>query len=107
VSLIVLATASPTLARQFNIVIDVTVVISLLVYLAACLALLRLGAGMARGMRGWSSLLAIVASVFCVALIWSSESDLLIWSAAAAIIGVLAYVPVRMLRPVAPAALPG
>jgi arginine:agmatine antiporter len=97
-SLVVAASASPTLARQFTIVADLTVVICVYVYVAACVALLRMSSAVPQGMRLWVRALAAGALLFCVALIAASESDLLIWSVGAIAIGVLAYVPVQLRR---------
>jgi len=97
-SLVAAASASPTLARQFTIVANVTVVTFMYVYVAACVALLRMSSAAPRGMRVVARALAIGAMLFCIALIASSETDLLIWSAATIVIAVLVYVPVWLLR---------
>jgi len=97
-SLVVAASASPTLARQFTIVANVTVVVIVYVYVAACLALLRMSSAAPRGMRQLARALAMGALLFCIALIAASESDLLIWSVAAIVIAGVAYVPVRLQR---------
>jgi amino acid transporter len=97
-SLVVAASASPTLARQFTIVANVTVVICTYVYVAACIALLRMSSAAPQGMRLWVRVLATGASLFCVALIAASESDLLVWSVGAIAIAGIAYVPVRLRR---------
>jgi amino acid transporter len=97
-SLVVAISASPTLARQFTIVANVTVVICMYVYVAACLALLRISRAAPNGKRMLARVLAIAALLFCVALIAASEPDLLVWSAAPILIAGLAYVPVRQRR---------
>jgi arginine:agmatine antiporter len=97
-SLVVAASASPTLARQFTIVANVTVVIAMYVYVAACVALFRMSAAASQKMRLPARALAIGGALFCVALIAASESDLLVWSVAAVVIAGFAYVPVRMRR---------
>jgi arginine:agmatine antiporter len=97
-SLVVAISASPTLARQFTIVANVTVVICMYVYVAACLALLRISRAAPNGKRMLARVLAIAALLFCVALIAASEPDLLVWSAAPIVIACLAYVPVRQRR---------
>jgi len=97
-SLVVAASASPTLARQFTIVANVTVVICVLVYVAACVALLRMSNAAPRSMQLLARVLAVGALLFCIALISASEPDLLIWSAATIAIAALAYVPVRRRR---------
>jgi arginine:agmatine antiporter len=97
-SVVVAATASPTLARQFTIVANVTVVIATCVYAAACLALLRLSSRAQAGMKAWARVLGFGALLFCLALIASSEMDLLVYSVGAVAIAGLAYLPVRMRR---------
>jgi arginine:agmatine antiporter len=97
-SLVVVASASPTLARQFTVVANVTVVICMYVYIAACVALLRMSAAAPRRMRLLARVLGIGALLFCVALVGASEFDLLIWSVAPIVIAGLAYVPVRLRR---------
>lgn len=97
-SLVVVASASPTLARQFTIVANVTVVIAMVVYVAACVALLRMSRAAPKGMQLAATALAAGAMLFCLALIAASEPDLLIWSAAAIAIAGLTYVPVRQRR---------
>jgi arginine:agmatine antiporter len=97
-SAVVAVSASPTLARQFTIVADVTVVLLLVVYAGACLALLRMSSTVSRALRFWARALAVAGTLCCVALIAASEFDLLIWSAGAVVLTILAYLPVRLRR---------
>ncbi len=97
-SLVAVASASPTLARQFTIVTNVAVVLSLMVYGAAGFALFRLSAVLPTARRFWARSVAIGGTVFSVALIAASEPDLLIWSAGAAVLAVLAYFALRARR---------
>jgi arginine:agmatine antiporter len=97
-SLVAAASASPTLGRQFTIVINLSVVLTMFAYAAACIALLRMSGAAPPGVRIWARLLALAALLFCVALIAASEVDLLVWSTGAIILAILAYVPVRRLR---------
>ena len=90
-SLVAVASASPTLARQFTIVTNVAVVLSLMVYGAAGIALLRLSPGLRPPLRFWARLTAVGGILFSVALIAASEPDLLIWSVGSAILAALAY----------------
>lgn len=94
-SLVAVVSASPTLVRQFTIVTDVAVVLSLMVYGAASLAVLRLGRDLPRAQRMLAFAVAIGATLFSGTLIAVSEPDLLIWSAASVVIALLAYQPVR------------
>ena len=100
-NLIVLASVSPTLARQFSIVTNVSVVLSVLVYGAASLALLRMSVALSAGRRFWAGLSGGAGLVFSVLLIAASERDLLVWSACAMGLGLAGYQAVRMRRPTA------
>ncbi len=97
-SLAVVATASPTLARQFTIVADLTVVFIMFVYVAACIALLRMSGAFSPGYRVLARALGLCGAVFCVILIAVSEADLLIWSVVAIGLAALAYLAVRLRR---------
>jgi len=81
-SLAVIATASPSIARQFTIVIDVSVILSVVVYLAACFALWRIGGSAHRRARMQARALAVGGALFCGWLIAVAEPRLLLWSAA-------------------------
>ncbi|HEY3778046.1 MAG TPA: amino acid permease [Rhizomicrobium sp.] len=95
-SLIVILSASPTLARQFTIVTNVSVVLSLLAYGAASLSLLRLGRVLSPRRRVAASVTAVCAVLFSSALIAVSEPGLLIWTAGAVGLALVAYQPVRL-----------
>ncbi|MGH9484325.1 MAG: amino acid permease, partial [Terriglobales bacterium] len=69
----VAATVSPTLGEQFGKLIAVSVVLMLLLYIYACLALWRV----AKRERGW----ALAGIVFCAGVIALSGADMLLWSA--------------------------
>jgi arginine:agmatine antiporter len=97
-SLVVAASASPTLARQFTIVIDLSVVLGTFAYVGACVALLRMSSSVPPRIRVWARALAIGSLLFCIALIAASEFDLLIWSAGAIVLAMLAYLPIRQRR---------
>jgi arginine:agmatine antiporter len=97
-SLVTLASASPTLARQFTIVTDVCVVLTVLVYGAAALALLRMSGALPRKTQLWVRPLAVAGTLFCVWLIVVSEPDLLICSAAAILAAIVAYLSIRFRR---------
>lgn len=97
-SLIVVASASPTLARQFTIVTDVAVVLSLMVYGAAALALFRLAHALPQSQRPWARSLGAAAALFSGVLIAVSEPDLLIWSVGFAFLAMIAYFAFRARR---------
>ncbi|HEY1837110.1 MAG TPA: amino acid permease [Rhizomicrobium sp.] len=95
-SLVTILSASPTIARQFTVVTNVAVVLSMLAYGAASLALLRLSGALSRGSRMWARALGVAAALFSVVLIAVSEADLLVWTAGAVIVALLAYWSVRL-----------
>ncbi|MGI8840363.1 MAG: amino acid permease [Caulobacteraceae bacterium] len=98
-SLAVVASASPSIARQFTIVIDVSVILTVVVYMAACFALWRIG-GSARGPARMSArALAVGAALFCGWLIAAAEPRLLLWSAGLIAAASLAYMPVWLRVP--------
>lgn len=94
-SLVTIASASPTLARQFTIVTDVCVVLTVLVYGAAALALLLLSGGLPRKAQLWARPLAVAGTLFCAWIVVISELDLLICSAAATLAALVAYLSIR------------
>ncbi len=97
-SAVVIGSASPTLARQFTIVADITVVLYLLVYIAACLALLRFSGQVRAERRTGVRVLASVAALFCAGMIAASERDLLVWSAAAIALAAATYGTAKFMR---------
>jgi arginine:agmatine antiporter len=98
ISLVVIASASPTLARQFTIVTNVSVVLSLLAYGASGLALLRLSTALPPERRFWARSVAVGGTVFSCTLITDSEPDLLIWSAGSVALAATAYFVLRARR---------
>ncbi|MGH7023970.1 MAG: amino acid permease, partial [Caulobacteraceae bacterium] len=94
----VIASTSPTLARQFTIIADIAVVLCLLAYLAGCVALLRFSGAVAKERRMLVRAVALGGALFCCAAIAASEADLLIWTLAAVAIASLAWLPVWLRR---------
>jgi arginine:agmatine antiporter len=90
-SLVVLVSVSPTLARQFTIVTNVAVVLSVMVYFASSLALWRLSSLLPQSRQLLARVVAVLGALFNVFLIVSSERDLLIWSVGAAVIALISY----------------
>jgi arginine:agmatine antiporter len=91
-SVVVFATISPTLGEQFGKLIAVSVILCLLLYVYACLALLR----HRRWVRAGSGLdryrpVAIAALLFCVVVIAYAEFALLILTAAMIALSALIY----------------
>jgi arginine:agmatine antiporter len=99
VTLMVVGSASPTLGRSFAILADITVVLTLLVYLVACLALFKTSARARGRNRLWARLLAVTGAVFCCGLIASSEFDLLVWSGIAVAVALAAHQVLRRFQP--------
>jgi arginine:agmatine antiporter len=99
-SLVVLASASPSIARQFTIVIDVSVILAVVVYMAACCALWRIGGSVRSSSRMLVRALAVGSALFCCWLIVVAEPRLLLWSAGMIAASLVAYAPVwlRALR---------
>jgi arginine:agmatine antiporter len=97
-SLLVVLSVSPTLARQYTIVTNASVVLSVAVYLASALALLRLGSALPKTLRVWSRIAAVLCSLFCIALIAASEAASLIGSAAVIAIAVAVYFAIQLRR---------
>ena len=96
--LITIASASPTLARQFTIVTDVSVVLNVMVYAMAAFALLRMSGSLSRKTQVWARPVGVLAALFSVVLIIVSEADLLICSAAAILAALIAYLSIRFRR---------
>ena len=95
-SLLVVLSVSPTLARQFTIVTNASVVLSVAVYLASGLALLRLSSALPRTLRVCSRIMAVLCTLFCVALIAASEIVSLIGSALVILIAVAVYMAAHL-----------
>ncbi|MEO8927695.1 MAG: hypothetical protein ABI306_11095, partial [Caulobacteraceae bacterium] len=94
----VVASASPSLARQFTVLTNIVVVIQMLFYAAACLALLRFSRVARPAWRGPIRAMAGVGVAFCCGMIAASERDLLIWSAAAVVLATAVYLGVAARR---------
>ena len=95
-SLGVIASASPTLARQVTIAANIAVVLSTIAYLAACLAILRIARDAPAGQRWMIRRLGLAGAVFCCALIAVSEADLLVWSAGATVLATAVWFVVTL-----------
>jgi arginine:agmatine antiporter len=97
-SVAAVATASPTLARQFTIVADLTVVFIMFAYVASCVSLVLLSGAFSPNYRLLARALGVCGAVFCVAIVVESEADLLIWVGVAVVLAALAYGAVRLRR---------
>jgi len=90
-TLAVVATAAPSIGQQFKTLIDVTVVLSLVVYVYAAVALIRFTKGAAPAIRRAAWLLALSSATFSIVLIASSGSKLVAVTAALALATVPAW----------------
>jgi arginine:agmatine antiporter len=90
-TLVVLVSQSPTLVRQFTMVTDVVVVISMLIYAAACLALVRVAQTLSGNRKIAASLVGLGGALFCAFVVAASEPGLLIWSALPVAGALIAY----------------
>jgi arginine:agmatine antiporter len=97
-SVVAVAAASPTLARQFTIVTNVAVVLSVFVYGAAGLALLKMSAALPQATRMWARATGVAAALFSILLAAASERLVLIWTAAAILMTLLLYASTRIYR---------
>jgi arginine:agmatine antiporter len=97
-SIVAVGSASPTLARQFTLVTNVAVVLSVLIYGAASLAVLRLSAVLPPAKRMWARIMGIAAALFSAGLAISSERMVLAWTAGTVLITLLFYASTSLYR---------
>lgn len=97
-SLCAVATANPSMGRQFTVIADISVILCMFLYSAACLALIRLSAGRSRRWRLTSFALAGGAMLFCGWVASVSETQLLEWSVLVILIAVGGYLPLAWWR---------
>jgi arginine:agmatine antiporter len=97
-SLAAVATASPNLARQFTVVADISVILCMFLYGAACVALIKLSAERSPRWRLVARTLAVGGIMFCGWVASVSETELLTWSVAAIAAVILAYLPLAWWR---------
>jgi arginine:agmatine antiporter len=91
-TVIVFATISPTLGEQFGKLIAISTILCLLVYVYACLALLRYRRWVPSGeaLRGYRPV-AIVAMLFCAVVIGYAEAVLLWLTLAVMVVSAVIY----------------
>jgi uncharacterized membrane protein YgdD (TMEM256/DUF423 family) len=92
------ATANPSLARQFTVVADISVILCMFLYAAACVALIRLSAERSPRWRWTARLLAAGSILFCGWVASVSERPLLLWCVAAVGVAVAGYLPLAWWR---------
>jgi arginine:agmatine antiporter len=90
-SILVVLSVSPTLARQYTIVTNAAVVLSVSVYFASALALLRLSDTLQGALRPLSRVVAVLCALFCIALIAASEMASLVGSALVIAVALAVY----------------
>jgi len=77
-SLIVVLTASPTLAKQFNEIIDMAIILTILPYMYSGVAFLKIG--VEAGTNRWHHYLVVgivaVVSIYCLWVVAGSDADL-------------------------------
>jgi arginine:agmatine antiporter len=95
-NLVVIAVTNQTIARQFTLVADVSVILTVVVYMAACVALWRTSRSVHGGVRLKTRAVAAGGLVFCGWLIVAAEPKLLFWSAGMMAASLLAYAPIRL-----------
>ena len=95
-TLMTIVTASPTLGAQFTIIANVTVILSLIVYLLAGMSLLRLrNAIAAPGRRNAATVTALAAIVCASGLIASASLTDMAWSVTAPLVATALYFALR------------
>ena len=97
-SLAAVATASPNLARQFTVVADVSVILCMFLYAAACAALIRLSGERSPRWRLGARALAVGSILFCAWVASVSEIELLAWCVASIVAVILLYLPLAWWR---------
>lgn len=88
-------TTAPTIARQFELLINASVVFNMLVYVYASIALVRFTTGASRGRRMAALTLAVLAILFSVLLIVSAGSGLIAVTAGLVVLTLLGWQLVR------------
>ncbi|QPD00188.1 amino acid permease [Qipengyuania soli] len=91
----VFATAAPSLAEQFETLINAVVVFTLVTYVYAAIALVRFTKGASRTIRATAIVTAVLATAFSILLIASSGETLLLVTAAIALCTVPAWFVVK------------
>jgi arginine:agmatine antiporter len=91
ISAVTIATASPSLARQFTVVVDVSVILSVAAYLGACAALWRIAREAAPRTRWLARVATVGAGLFSIGMAAAAEPRLLLWSAATFVVTAAGY----------------
>lgn len=94
-SVVTFLTVSPTIAQQFELLINASVVFTLLVYVYASIALVRFTSGASPGRRRTALVLATLAILFSVLLIVSSGVGMIAVTAGLVVLTLLGWQFVR------------
>lgn len=97
-SLATVATANPSMARQFTVIADISVILCMFLYSLACFALIRLSAERSPRWRLVARGLAAGAILFCGWVASVSETQLLEWSVFTILAVILGYLPLAWWR---------
>ncbi|HWW20506.1 MAG TPA: amino acid permease [Steroidobacteraceae bacterium] len=91
-SVIVFVTIAPTLGEQFGKLIAISTILCLLVYVYACLALLRYRRWVPSGgaLRAYRPV-ALAAMVFCAVVIGYADAPLLLWTLAVMLVSAIIH----------------
>jgi arginine:agmatine antiporter len=93
---VALATADPSIARQFTVVVDVSVILGVVAYLGGCLALWKFAAEAPATTKVMARTCVVGASLFCLAMAGTAELKLLVWSAGTVAATVVLYLAWRV-----------
>lgn len=98
---VVLLTLSPSIAKQFNTIILIAVLLSCLVYALSCVSLLR-----TPGVRPGERVLALIGLVFCALIVLTCDYPTLKMCGVAVVVAAALYIVRAVWISVAPKAVP-
>ncbi len=98
----VLATASPTLGEQFNLAINLAVILSLMVYIYCCVALLHMSGEMPANRRLLVRVVAVLAILFSLWVAVEAGAQALKFAGVLLLVTVAAWPLVRRAAPARP-----
>jgi arginine:agmatine antiporter len=98
-TVVVFLTASPTIGKQFGMLIGLSVILSLMVYAYCCVALWRLSDGVAPRRRRTMRVVAVLAIGFCLWTAFESGTQALTFAAVLLVVTFAAWPLVRRAAP--------
>jgi arginine:agmatine antiporter len=101
-SVVAAATLSPTLGRQFNVLINAAVVLSMTMYGLCALALWRFAGAEAGRSRTLARTVAAASTLFCVWVIAASGREAILPALAIVVVAPLLWLLLRLRRKSAP-----